>query len=870
MGDVSDPKDGLGATGLREIKQLISDKDKFEKFELVTMSQMQESLENFHALKTAFMFNLVELQTTMKPYAFQFTFQERGASAVLYIDNDIWVTDSLEEIQHHLSHRSSVLTPHYSSPIPEDGKKQKDKDVLASGVFNFGFVAFSNTASTAKFLEFWAERLSLYGFAVIEKEMFYDQNWGMFIPAFFDHEDYYVIRDLRYNIAYWNLHERGAGLHMKEDGLPYLENAETNEDQKVVFMHFSGMSLLEKYDIEGISRHQNRFTLKNFPRIEGVFNAYMALVEEHNTIHYRMFPYGYSKFSDGSGVSQWMRDLYAAAVYPVPKYDFEVDLEPPYKTNLSPYLRLWFQNRVFAHDPFCASKDCSGDSTKKTLFQSWMWDVFPESAVDLEGAFYISQVEKSIWNMRKDVQKVIPDPLGANFQQYRKWFTQSALNEKCIDEGSFKRWNDRINYHRKNHTHFHTLIKSEHEENIGINILGWHAGQFSIGISGANIVRSALASDISVNAIELGMCVSHKFRRPEHLGFELSRSISNPINLFVVNAAEFSYPLNDIPPILWEAKYNIGYWAWELDVFKSEWIQMLGKVDEVWCPSHFVKNSIESSPEYAKFKTPVKVVPIPLEPQVDETKNDAHDDNRSEVLKQVFEANEQSKPFVFLTAFDFHSIKARKNPEAVIKAFLEAFPIETDTGNQYQLIVKTHHGSSYDIQEMKALTINDPRILFINELLSDYENKQLYKHQDCYVSLHRSEGFGMIILETLANGIPVIATDYSGNVDFFSVLPEMKNKCVFPVDYALVELEENHGPYSAGNHWANPDNDKAVKYMRQVVMNDCKNIYGTEIAKQIESEFGAKAVGEKIKKMILESLPVAYAKQKKVQKKYKF
>jgi len=94
--------------------------------------------------------------------------------------------------------------------------------------------------------------------------MHFDQNWGHFIPVHFDHDDYYVIRDYRYNIAYWNLHERGNGLHMK-NGIPHLENPDAGKDAKVVFIHFSGISLLEDYDMFGISQHQTRYTIKDFP-----------------------------------------------------------------------------------------------------------------------------------------------------------------------------------------------------------------------------------------------------------------------------------------------------------------------------------------------------------------------------------------------------------------------------------------------------------------------------------------------------------------------------------------------------------------------------------------------------------------------------
>ena len=864
MSDDANTNNTLVQSGRKEIREIIDNKDRFSKFQLVTLTEIEDSRENFHAGSLAFMFNMNELQSTLKPFAFQYAFQSLKADAVIYLDSDIWVTSSLEGVQQHLSHNSAVVTPHYSTPIPEDGKKLNDKDILAKGVFNFGFVAFSNTSSSANFLNWWGERLILYGFAKTKKSMFNDQNWGMFIPAFFKNNDYYVIHDSRYNVGYWNLHERGAGLHMKKDEFPYLKNVETGEDERVVFMHFAGLSKIEKHDIEGLSKDQNRFSAKDFPRLSAVYETYIRLLEQHNVVSFRMLPYGFSQFTDGRKVEQWMRELYAAAMYPVPNHGFENDPDPPYDISLSPYLRLWFRDNVSYDNPFCASDDCHYGS-KKTAFSDWMEDVAPGFAVDLNGAFYKSTMENMAWDKRHDVKQAFPDPYGSDMLNLRRWFNSTALQEDTVDKSSFELWKGTIKHHIESHEKYHKVITSKSDKEVGLNIIGWHAGQFSIGISGAKIVRAAISENISVNAIELEMTQQHKFVRPEYLGFELTRSIYHPINLVVVNAD--MYPPNDIPPVIWQNKYNIGYWAWELDIFKPEWIKILDKVDEVWCPSAFIKASIESSPGFKSKKTPIKVLPIPLEPKQEKFNIEKYIENRSERLYEIFAQNENSKPFVFLTAFDFHSFKERKNPEGVLRAFVEAFPLEKDerhTTYQYQLIVKTIYGTGTDIHKLKEVANHDPRVIFLNEMLSDADNKALYKHQDCFVSLHRSEGYGMIILENLGNGIPVIATNYSGNVDFFSAIPEFEYNCTFPVPYNLIELKDSYGPYTAGNHWAYPNHDKAVEYMRAVVKNDCKNLHGEKIAAGVKKKFGYKAIGQQIKRMIKESIPAAYEKQEKV------
>lgn len=686
--------------------------------------------------------------------------------------------------------------------------------------------------------------------------MFYDQNWGMFIPAFFDHEDYFVIRDLRYNIAYWNLHERGAGLYLR-NGLPYLENAVTKKHEQVVFMHFSGMSLLEKYDMDRISRHQNRFSLRDFPRLRDVFNAYLDLVEKHKTLHYRSIPYGYENFSDGSKIDPWMREIYSAAVFPTRKDEFERDEEPPYKTSISPFLRIMFKEQAL-EDPFCATSKCHYDTTKMSFMQ-WLWGVLADKAVDAKGAFYHNIIERKVWESRPDLMAAFPYPFEKNFKEWRDWFINNSVNDHSIQQGTFDKWKTKVDFHVTNHWKFHKKVEKE-TDNVGLNVIGWHAGHFSIGISGAKIIRSAMNVGMQINAIEIDMPPDHKFKTPEKLDFQLSRSISHPINFVVVNAAEFIFPLNDIPGIIWENKYNIGYWAWELDKFRPEWIALMAKVDEIWCPSTFIQNSIKNTEGYELNPIPVKVLPIPHEPKKIEVKPG---EQKSKLLYEIFEEHEKTKPFVFLVAFDFHSFVERKNPQASIKAFLEAFPAAEDKNKNYQLIVKSHYGTTADIDEMRELANHDPRVIFLNELLSDSDNQKLYEHQDCFLSLHRSEGYGMIILETLSNGIPVIGTNYSGNVDFFTAIPEYQDVCAFPVSYKLIELEETFGPYEQGNHWADADHGSAVAAMKKVVKNDCKNKHGEKMSKAMLDVFGSEAVGKKLKTMVRESLPNVIKKQRK-------
>jgi hypothetical protein len=170
------------------------------------------------------------------------------------------------------------------------------------------------------------------------------------------------------------------------------------------------------------------------------------------------------------------------------------------------------------------------------------------------------------------------------------------------------------------------------------------------------------------------------------------------------------------------------------------------------------------------------------------------------------------REFVFLFAFDFFSILERKNPIAVVDAFTQAFP--PNLLPDVRLVLKCINGDRNleDFDRLKN-AITDSRIKIMDEYLSKDRKNGLLSICDCYISLHRSEGFGLAIAEAMYLEKPVIATGWSGNMDFMTV----NNS--FPVDYDLTELTEDYGPYKQGQVWAEPNVDHAASIMRFVFEN---------------------------------------------------
>jgi len=232
-----------------------------------------------------------------------------------------------------------------------------------------------------------------------------------------------------------------------------------------------------------------------------------------------------------------------------------------------------------------------------------------------------------------------------------------------------------------------------------------------------------------------------------------------------------------------------------LSEFPVEWQISFKYLDEVWVPSKFVLDSISRV-------SPIPVVCIPHSVKV--TPEDL------KMPKNHVAFGISPEYYVFLFVFDFHSFMARKNPLGLIKAFKKAF----STKDKAVLILKCSHAESCpeEFYQMEQLA-RGHNIRIINKVLESEEIKTLFAAADCYVSLHRSEGFGLTMAEAMALGKPVIATAYSGNMDF------MTPSNSYLVKYSLTEIDRDYGPYKKGMVWAEPDIDDAARLMRYVYEN---------------------------------------------------
>ncbi len=267
------------------------------------------------------------------------------------------------------------------------------------------------------------------------------------------------------------------------------------------------------------------------------------------------------------------------------------------------------------------------------------------------------------------------------------------------------------------------------------------------------------------------------------------------------------------------ARYNILRTYWELSKAPSAWRPLLERIDELWAPNSFVADAFRPI-----FDRAITIVPPCIRVDRKQVYGGEHfglDDSR----------------FNFLFSFDYYSGTARKNPLGVAQAFQYAFP---DPETKVGLLIKSTGPKELDpttAQQLECAAALDPRITIFDRSVPRDEMLSLLDDCDCYISLHRSEGFGLGMAEALAFGKPVIATDYSCNRDFVT------EATGFPVPHAQRELIVGEYPLGEGQTWAEPDLKVAVERMRAVFADRAVGLRRGLRGKQyIESHYSPETV----------------------------
>lgn len=345
------------------------------------------------------------------------------------------------------------------------------------------------------------------------------------------------------------------------------------------------------------------------------------------------------------------------------------------------------------------------------------------------------------------------------------------------------------------------LIKTAFTENkrlpydnyypFGINLIGYIKAQMGLGQGSRLIAKAIEYSEIPFTIIDTK--VGNPFNHQDETWIQkISNDFKYSINIFHVNPEQMPPLQLTLPGNALDRRYNIGIWLWELPEFPSEWENAFNLVDEVWAPSVFNCESIRT-----KANCPVTLIPYGITAPSDPM-----------FTREYF--NLPADKFLFLTMYDANSTIQRKNPIGAVKAFRLAFPPENKSVG---LVIKINNPKHEDLALISNELEGYDNIYIIKETLSKIAVNSLIKEVDSYISLHRAEGFGLVIAEAMLLGTPTIATNWSANTDFMT----NENSC--PVDYEIVEILEDCYSYKAHQHWAEPSISSAASFMKRLVLD---------------------------------------------------
>ena len=352
---------------------------------------------------------------------------------------------------------------------------------------------------------------------------------------------------------------------------------------------------------------------------------------------------------------------------------------------------------------------------------------------------------------------------------------------------------------------------------FGVNLIGHARGRSGISEDLRMAARSLETAGIPHVVYDLGGAENLP-AEDDSVAHLIRNDLPYAINLFCVTAMDTVAAVASSAGYFREGRYTIGFWPWELPEWPALWGHAYDFVDEVWASSRFTFDAHRSS-----ATKPVRHMPMAI----------SIDNSAGSTRSDLGVADDA---FVFSFAFDGLSSFSRKNPQACLAAFRSAFPLGSE---RVALILKGLRVEGHPAwQALREGARADPRIVLIGDSLPRGALLDLHRMTDCFVSLHRAEGFGRNIAECMCLGKPVIVTAYSGNMDF-----------TVPNAAALVparrqQLAVGEYPFGEGQYWADPDVEAAAGLMRRMVTDSpWRMALATRGRKKVDDSFGAKVVG---------------------------
>jgi glycosyltransferase involved in cell wall biosynthesis len=803
----------------------------------------------------SFRYSIVELSTAVKPWFLLHLHRTLGVDRACYFDPDILILGDLGELYDLLRSADAVLTPHLTAPI-DDSLVPGEREILLSGIYNLGFLGLAFNERTLAFLGWWKERLYRWCLHEVDKGLFVDQRWMDLAPAFLPRTE--ILRDPGYNVAYWNLSHRTLTRH---GGSWWVA------DVPLRFFHFSGYDFNRP---DSLSKFQDRFTFAERPDVLPLFQLYGESIRRQGQQEVQDYPYGYGRFANGVAIPDlarralrrvdpggvrwpnpfdttapdsffdWLRQpVDGDELIPLPRlalllWDHREDLQRF-------FARPWADDRLrFAHwfvqstasseefDPAFAAglEGAIRLANPADQVMTRLASLLESSAIELETSKItwltadaghepqrrprISRLALEMHRQRADLLRAYPDPLGADRLSLALWFVTSGRHEYRLpatvvtpvlrtlpwrQRAWARLWWERQKRRQEAATQQAAIAEKTSVDAelrpaaraagpAGFNVIGWSMAPTGVG----EACRGTLAA---LKLAGLGRALwpldDRQTDGAPGLAAIARDGLPYEVSLYHVNADMMETVNSRIPRGFTAGRHRIGYWFWELAHFPVAFAPAFRHTDEVWAPSRFCQQAFQSLATVEVRWMPPCVVPTTAVPASRES------------------LGIDLGTFLFFFAFDALSVPERKNPAGLLAAFTE---VARESRRPVHLLIKVNHaeiepGFMADLQHRCA----GLPVTLLTGTLSRGQLDGLTAACDAYVSLHRSEGLGLPLIEAMYLDKPVIATGYGGVTDF------LDEETGFVVRHGMTALQRPQGPYPEGAAWAEPDAGHAASLM---------------------------------------------------------
>ncbi len=469
---------------------------------------------------------------------------------------------------------------------------------------------------------------------------------------------------------------------------------------------------------------------------------------------------------------------------------------------LNPYERRLYRDAVLGRD---ARIGAPPDLVAEPYgLRPWLDEPLPAR----EGLPPITRTEFALWRTRPDLVAAFPEPFGAHAESFASWLLHDP--------------------HSPSHARPRPLGMPRHSD-AGLSRAGWSVAAYAraeLGVGGAGRRVAKLVAHSGIPSELVGYTGTSLSRQAHAPWRAVADRARYNHTILCVNADQTPSAIHD----LGLPKANgalVGYWFWELESFPAHYRRAVDMVDEIWVSSEFNRRSISELSD-----TPVRLVPLPM---------------RAPSAPTALRRQDLGLPedrFVFLVNFDYLSVMKRKNPLGALRAYLAAFG--PDDGAC--LVIKSINGEYRrgERERVRLAATGRPDVVLLEDYVTASEMAAMIEVSDAYVSLHRSEGYGLNIADAFALGTPVIATAYSGNMDFC----DSGNTLLVPA--SKVPVGPGAEPYDATSLWAEPDLDVASSHMRRLF--DDRSIGEDLVARGREraAHFSAERLGNELRPVLLD------------------